>query len=62
MQFFLLVFVQMFLIVAKVTETVDWSWWVIFTPIYVALLGFLIVMTMLVSVVSKIQTQRRAFR
>jgi len=62
MKLFLLVLIQLFLITLKVTETVDWSWWVIYTPIYVAILWVLIVLSNLFFFVSKITKQRRAFR
>lgn len=62
MKLFLLVLIQLFLITLKVTETVDWSWWVIYTPIYAAIVWVITVLTILFFFVSKIQSQRRAFR
>jgi hypothetical protein len=62
MPFFLMIVLQMFLVMLKVTHTVDWSWHIIFTPVYAGLVWLVIFAFLLVRLVGQIQTQRRAFR
>lgn len=31
------------LLALKLTETVDWSWWIIFIPLYVAVMWFIFI-------------------
>lgn len=55
MNLFVLLALQIFFLMLKVTHTVAWSWWVIFTPLIVWAVAVIVMGIMVLTAVYKIE-------